>query len=46
MDHDYLLRPIAIPLAETPEGYPPAMLALNLSLAEQKALGEWIKTFK
>ena len=46
VDHDYFLPSIATPLAETPEGYPPAMPALNLSVAEQKALVEWIKTLK
>ena len=46
VDDEYLLRSIATPLAEAPEGYPPAMPALNLSVAEQKALVEWIKTLK
>ena len=46
VDDEYLLRSIAKPLAEAPEGYPPAMPALNLSGAEQRALVEWIKTLK
>ena len=46
VDDDYLLRSIGTPLAETPEGYPPAMPALNLSVLEQKALVGWIKTLK
>lgn len=46
IDDDYLLRAINDPLAEAPVGYPPAMPALNLQPAEQKALVEWIKSLR
>jgi len=46
VDEAYLTRAIATPLAEVPEGYPPAMPALNLLTSEQKALVDWIKTLK
>jgi len=46
IDDAYLLRSISNPLAEAPVGYPPAMPALNLSNAEQKALVDWIKSLK
>jgi hypothetical protein len=46
VDDAYLLRAIATPLAEAPEGYPPAMPALSLSLEEQGALVNWIKAQK
>jgi cytochrome c551/c552 len=44
VDESYLLRAINDPLAEHPEGYPPAMPNPNLSKIEQKAFVEWLKT--
>ncbi|WP_435895890.1 c-type cytochrome [Oceaniferula spumae] len=46
VDDDYLRRAINDPLAEYPEGYQPAMPAVNLPAHEQKALIKWIKTLK
>lgn len=44
IDDSYLLRAIKTPLAEHPEGYPPAMPNPNLSAVEQEALVKWLKT--
>ena len=42
IDEAYLHRSIADPLHEYPEGYPPAMPALNLPENDSKALVDWI----
>ena len=44
IDESYLLRAINDPLAEHPEGYPPAMPNPNLNISEQKALVKWLKS--
>lgn len=44
IDDAYLLRAINNPLAEHPEGYPPAMPNPNLSKTEQEALVKWLKS--
>jgi hypothetical protein len=44
IDDAYLLRALKDPLAEHPEGYPPAMPNLNLSVPEQMAMIKWLKT--
>jgi len=43
VDDAYLHRSIQDPLAEYPEGYMPAMPALNLPEADRKALVDWMK---
>lgn len=44
IDDAYLHRALVDPLHEYPEGYPPAMPALNLPKEDNKALVDWIKT--
>ncbi|MGJ8654856.1 MAG: c-type cytochrome [Akkermansiaceae bacterium] len=46
VDDAYLMRAIANPLAEHPVGYPPAMPDPGMSVDEQRALVQWMKTLK
>lgn len=43
VDEAYLDRALSDPLHEYPEGFPPAMPALNLPKADRKALVDWMK---
>ncbi len=46
VDHAYLIKAINNPMAEYPEGYPPAMPNPRLNKDEQKAMVKWLKTLK